>query len=65
MTAAHEVPATGPRPGDIVRTPAGRLWRVVTVSRDIVRAVELDTGVLAHHDVTTLTIHERHPGGPR
>lgn len=59
----HEIPATGLQPGDIVRSPAGRLWRVATVTRGIVHAVELETGVKAHHDADTLTIHERHPGG--
>lgn len=53
----------GPQPGDIVQTPAGRLWRVITATREIVRAQELETGVVSQLDVTTLTIRERHPGG--
>lgn len=64
-----EIPVTGPRPGDIVESPAGRKWRVIAVSHDIVRAktVEEFNGrhVTSHLDATTLTIRERHPGGPR
>lgn len=63
MTAG--IPATGPGPGDIVQTPAGRKWRVLAVNHDIVRAQEVETGTVSQLDATTLTIRERHPGGPR
>lgn len=56
---------TGPQPGDIVESPAGRKWRVLTVTNDIVRAREVETGTVSQLDATTLTIRERHPGGPR
>lgn len=58
-----EIPVTGPQPGDIVESPAGRKWRVIAVSHDIVRAQEVETGTVSQHDTTTLTIRERHPGG--
>lgn len=54
-----------PSVGDIVVTPRGRYWRVLDVQQTIVRAIDLETGVVSHHDIETVTVIERHPGGPR
>lgn len=56
---------SSPEPGDIVQTAAGRYWRVEHVTHTVVRAREVETGVVSHHDIESVHIVERHPGGRR
>lgn len=42
-------------PGDIVISPNGGLWVVISASADIVRAEHIDTGVVSHFDIDDLT----------
>ncbi|WP_346007423.1 hypothetical protein [Janibacter terrae] len=56
---------SSPEPGDIVQTTAGRYWRVEHVTHTVVRAREVETGVVSHHDIESVHIVERHPGGRR
>lgn len=50
-------------PGDIVKSPTGRYWRVLHVQQTIIRARDVDTGVVSRLDREAVRVVESHPGG--